>query len=226
MSSLLATVLIALSSLASVGFLASYSSTHLPTWAEQYGDAKAWRKLGTVAGVVGMAGVVYALALTPEAHPLVQWSTSATLGVTGAVMVFAAATDFKVRLVSRHMLYWAMALTAVPSLALLAHLRDQHTAVLVLAIFAFSGFVYIVLSNKVFGSSDVRAMMLLGAAFAAPMGYLHFLMGALFMFAVFLAAALYTVVSWHSVKVSLPAVPLIVAPYWLFLAGMLAYPLV
>ena len=222
MNSLIVTAIAVLLSAATVLAVGWLPVARPPVWAkskedggpgapEEWSTSAHWRRLAPwpiAAALLAIAVVTVPLVGDNFFRAL---AITMSTGVVTLSFAYSAITDLKIRLVDRRVLNWSLLASAVTSTAYLVYAWDPVTAITAGIMYLLGAIVYLFMPAV--GASDARALMLIGVAAVPPIGWAGFVWGTYLSAAFFIIAGVAMAMVKRRMKISVPAVPILLGPY-------------
>lgn len=189
----------------------------IPKWSEEKWERSQWIKMCSFTAISGVAAsilVAYGVRNVVDDLWLQMTGVIAT-GVMTVTFLEATITDFKFRNVDRRLLNSASIITAIFGIPLLIMNGDWITTSVTIALLVFSAFAYLILIRAV-GASDARALALIGVGAVPFIGYTAFVYSSVFagIFFIIAGGAVFIIKKKNA---SMPAVPMLIFPYWIMM---------
>lgn len=208
------------------GGISFISALRKPEWSEDFGDNRAWRKLGLISTTASLVAIVINLYgssafvnYNSVSSVLHVWAVTVLIAILTTATVQSVATDMKLRLVDRKMLN-ASTLVSVPFAALAYSVSGWLkidlwvTLGVSVGMLLFAAFVYIFVFS--IGASDARALALVAVAALPVLGWSGYIWATLAAGVFFMITGFTVAFVKRSVRESFPAVPMLLGPYCVF----------
>lgn len=183
---------------------------------EKWSTSAHWRRLAPFPIVTALAAVgVVLVPLADDDTYFRTLSVAMSTGVVTLVFMYSLITDLQIRLVDRRIMNWAMLASAVTSVAWLVSYWSPLTAITAAVVWFLGALAYLFLPSL--GASDARALMLIGIAAVPPVGYFGFMWGTILASMLFIVVGFGTAILKRRMKISIPAVPILLGPYLLMI---------
>lgn len=205
---------------ASLIVMFTHSIKRPPTWLSNGPLEKHWKKInitGLITSVfLGLIAFIIYRNFIPEYQALAVSSTM----ILSFILVQSFFTDVAQRLVDRKVLYWAMFFMGIIATWFVFTFGDETLKItFVLFVIISSAFIFL----PVFGASDGRALTLMVMASIPVLGTQQFINASYIFIALLILIGIIMAIKTRKMKVMIPAVPIIIAPY---LSYILLYPLI
>lgn len=212
-----------ISALAISGLLSFYPKVKPVDWADEIGEASTWNIIHGSAFALATAASAFVAFTWPSDDVLFLLAAAVSAGILSVALVYSAVTDVKARKVDRRVLNGGTALATPFALATLIERQDWTTLITSAVLFALGVVIYLFVFA--IGASDARAIMLISVTAIPVVGYFGFMWAVIGCSLLFIVTAVGLGVRHGSFRVSLPAAPVLIAPFWLVLLTyqMVAY---
>jgi hypothetical protein len=187
-------------------------------WKSEIGNDKKWKVIFSFTFLLSTLAAIVASDHFSHTNILFFLAAVVAVTLTTAVLVISLLTDILVRKVDKRLLFRSTLITGVFGLTTLVQREDWVTLTTagVFLFLALAGYALIP-PGVAIGSSDFRVMMLIATAIIPIVSYPGFMWGTIFCALSFMAFSGLTALIMQSMKVSVPAVPIFLAPYWFVL---------